>query len=242
MKLRPELNNPNVHDAVSPNREEDISLSVVPPSGEERLLVERLIDNLNLSPEQTKILKSLAVPLVKRLISSPYIDSSSSNQVHLQSFALGIAVTYVISIVHPFIMIYLDGWILFWLKLLKNLVGWAVVGGALHYFFSRHNSISPPEDSIEGHQEQRENRFQELQYTVKKSRDSSPKKAKVSFAKPQMSSEKVLMKLTEQQQNIERAKQDVNMSRPELTYSKFVGMAEEHDEYKKLAYGVSGRD
>lgn len=197
--------------------------------------IESFIDELQLNEFAAKCLKVLILPVSFKVLNSEYINSNNDGKLHLQSFGLGIILAFAMVIIQPFLTFYLDGWILFIGKLLKNLIGWLVFGCLISYFLN-HNKKEGGGNS----------NYQELQYTVKNSKSSPQvKKAKkvtkiapysthITYDKNgpvNETSELLLKKITQHQQDIDDARYEVNNSRidEDVNYNKFMNIALKKD-------------
>lgn len=221
-----------------------------------QLLIEKFIDGLRFNEMVTSLLKSILIPVTHRILRSNYVNTQNNDKLHLQSFGIGVLLTSFMVTIQPFLAIYVDGWVLVLGKVFKHLFGWLIVGGIISYVLGSKPDTKMNDNVSRNHDtEVRDNRFTALEYTVKNSRSSSPQKkprrpAKISRRTSDVvygidgpigpNSENMLMKMTEHAQVIERAKFDVDRSRPSENpnYDKFMDVALKKDHqgemYKKF--------
>ncbi|KAH3677620.1 hypothetical protein WICMUC_001723 [Wickerhamomyces mucosus] len=134
------------------------------------------IDRLNLGP-LGEVFKKIAVGFLTYLLSSKYINSDPSSQIHIQSFLYGVILTAIVFIIQPLLSNYLDSWMILLIRLGKHLVGWIVVGVALSYALKQQstngsNGLQTVEPRGRG------DIYEKLEYSVKSSRSTSPFKQK----------------------------------------------------------------
>lgn len=175
--------------------------------------------------------KNIIIALVNRVMNSGYVNTENNGKIHLQSFGLGIMLTSIVVMIQPFLVVYLDSWVVLLGRLFKHLVTWIVVVGVISYVLN-------PKDAKHGTTGSTGIKpvdiGKPLQYEVTKSVPSSPKKTQpkpsrkntapsimtraTSSTRPSEgvfeSEQDFLIRETENTQNIERAKLGVEGSRP----------------------------
>lgn len=217
--------------------------------------VDDFLNRLNLD-KAGAFMKATAINLLRRFLASPYINSINDGRIHIHSFGLGVAMTAIVVMVQPYLVVYLDSWMALLTKLFKHLMAWLVVGGLLTYVLN-------PKKATDAVTRGRGAEFKELKYSVKSStessRASSPRKKQlqtpilrrpvtvqrretepVRFSRrgsdSAWSDQQVLMNTTAQMQDIERAKYDMERARferPRSGYEKFMDGAFKKDEEKE---------
>ena len=166
--------------------------------------------------------------------------------------------------IQPFLVVYLDSWIVLLGRLFKHLMAWVMVAAVLSYAF---NTSKKAKQDKESHEvvAPRLNNFEKLHYRVKNSsnnssRSTSPTKSlknkngsRPSFSRQSFSSasiprrdstdsyndQMILMNITERTQQDERFRIDHhNGDKPKNNYEKFMDVAykknQEHDIYNKF--------
>jgi hypothetical protein len=220
-------------------------------SSNSQLQVDDLMDRLNIH-KMAEFLKATILRIIDKILKSRFINSVNDGKIHIHSFGLGIAMTTAVVMIQPFLVVYLDSWIILLGKLLKHLMAWLVVGGVLTYV------LNPKKGDHLG-ERGRKVHFQELQYSVKSSepsRDSSPSKAKrvsqttirrqpvplqrfgsessIQRRGPQFDDPQMLISMTTQMQDVENSRYE----RSKTGYDTFMEGAfrkeEEEEKYRKF--------
>lgn len=141
--------------------------------------ITRAIDRLDIGPIGG-LLKTLVIAISNRLLSSKYINSDPSPQIHLQSFLYGVVTMSLVMFISPFLSVYLDSWVVLLIRLFKHLAGWLVVGFTLHYVIkSKQKPTAVTSDTNQQFTQpaQPMHTYEQLQYSV---RPSSPMKPQTS--------------------------------------------------------------
>jgi hypothetical protein len=243
-----------VHTAQSKPLAVNAKKDTVKRSSNSQLQVDDLLDRLNIH-KMADFLKEMILSIIDRILKSQYINSVNDGKIHIHSFGLGIAMTAVVVMIQPFLVVYLDSWIILLGKLLKHLMAWLFVGGVMTYV------LNPKKGDHRG-ERGRKIHYQELQYSVKSSetsRDSSPSKAKrvsqtpilrqpiplqrfgtessIQRRGPQFDDPQMLISMTTQMQDVENS----SYERPKTGYDKFMDGAfrkeEEEEKYRKFIDG-----
>lgn len=225
--------------------------------------IDEFVDRLNIG-KIGDFLKKIIIAIWKRLQNSKYINSDNDGRIHLQSFCIGVILTSVVVMIQPFLVVYLDSWIVLLGRLFKHLMAWVMVAAVLSYAF---NTSKKAKQDKESHEvvAPRLNNFEKLHYRVKNSsnnssRSTSPTKSlknkngsRPSFSRQSFSSasiprrdstdsyndQMILMNITERIQQDEKFRIDHhNNDKPKDNYEKFMDVAykknQEHDIYNKF--------
>ncbi|CCH41071.1 CREB-regulated transcription coactivator 2 [Wickerhamomyces ciferrii] len=129
--------------------------------------VEDFIDGLNIGMIGD-FLKKIMNIIWDKLQKSPYINTENDGKLHLQSFFVGIIMTSIVVMVQPYLVGYLDSWIVLLGRLFKHLMAWVMVAGVLSYVFK--TKKNDDDDS-------RSNNFDQMTVKTNKTRSSSPTKS-----------------------------------------------------------------
>lgn len=140
-------------------------------NGNELKGIEELIDKLNIG-KIGDFMKRIMMVIWNKLQNSKYVNSENDGRVHLQSFCIGVIMTSIVVMIQPFLVVYLDSWIVLLGRLLKHLMAWVFVAAVLSYAFTS-SKKSKADMSVNGTGELRLNNFEKLQYRVKNSNNSS---------------------------------------------------------------------
>jgi len=152
--------------------------------------IDEFIDRLNIG-KIGEFIKKIILYTWKKIQSSKYINSENDGKLHLQSFAIGVILTSIVVMIQPFLIIYLDSWIVLLCRLFKHLMAWILVIAIISYIFNpkKQTTTTATSNSMDDQfpgTTSRINHFDtKLQYKVKStsssnhsSRSTSPNKFK----------------------------------------------------------------
>lgn len=137
---------------------------------------EDFMERLNIN-KIANFLRVSSSRLVNKILSSQYINNVNDGKVHIHSFGLGVAMTSIVVMIQPLIVVYLDSWVILLGKLFKHLMAWFVVGAVLSYILNPKKKAKKTRVDIEDGPS-----FKELQYSVKSSDTSSPTRRSIAGA------------------------------------------------------------
>lgn len=187
-------------------------------------LIDDILARLNL-PAAAGTIKSIINTCTSWILSSQYVSTANTGQIHLQSFGAGIGVCMVLALMYPYLQVYIGQWLGLFITIFRHLIIWIIAGVFLSYVMNPKSNTNTREPRP---QPPLEHRYTELEYSVKSSanttRSASPTKQNRRRSLPRRGTEPVLgpnsrrgsnfsdaqmlISMTEHQQFMERAKLD----------------------------------
>ncbi|KAH3688411.1 hypothetical protein WICPIJ_000550 [Wickerhamomyces pijperi] len=183
VKKGPPLNN---NSDIVPPMSDPLQASTIQRQTQINGYIVSTIDKLNIGPVG-EFLKTILIALTNRLLSSQYINSSPSSQIHLQSFLYGVVTTSLVLFISPFLSVYLDSWVVLLVRLFKHIIGWLVGGFALHYVIRSKQSGTTGTSASTPQQYYTQpppHKYQQLQYSVKNTNGQKVSRKLVKIQEP----------------------------------------------------------